>query len=124
MITRYFHITCKCIFYLKVGRENCDHNAQGDLFREFRGYHKSWKQNFWLCQNGLHVKHWPAHHVSLRLRQKLIYIDFQFAAKTLAFQDNFLQFQIFYLLFDMFFSSGKHVIKNLIYENWNFESFN
>ena len=95
VITRYFHITCKCIFYLKVGRENCDHNAQGDLFRELCGYHKSWKQNFWLCQNGLHVKHWPAHHVSLRLRQKLIYIDFQFAAKTLAFQDNFLQFQIF-----------------------------
>ena len=23
----------------------------------------------------------------------------------------------------MFFSSGKHVIKNFIYENWNFESF-
>ena len=23
----------------------------------------------------------------------------------------------------MFFSSGKHIIKNFIYENWNFESF-
>ena len=22
----------------------------------------------------------------------------------------------------MFFSSGKHIIKNFIYENWNFES--
>ena len=121
MITRYFHITCKGIFYLEVGRENCDQNAQGDLFREFCGYHKSWKQNFWLCQNGLHVKYWPAHHVSLRMRQKLIYIDFlkRWLFKTIVYNSK-----SFYLLFDMFFSSGKHVIKNLIYENWNFESFN
>ena len=32
---------------------------------------------------------------SLRLRQKLIRIDFQFAAKKADFQDNFFQFQIF-----------------------------
>ena len=52
VITRYFHITCKCIFYLKVGRENYHHkcstyqtqkylSTKVDLFREFRGYHKS-----------------------------------------------------------------------------------
>ena len=33
VITRYFHITCKCIFYLKVGRENYHHNAQRTRLR-------------------------------------------------------------------------------------------
>ena len=67
VITRYSHITCKYIFYLKVGRENYHHNAQRTRLRStcprrltnseslVRGYHKSWKQNFWLCQNGIHV---------------------------------------------------------------------
>ena len=66
VINSYSNVTCKCNFYLKVGRENYHQNAQGtrlrrclpakfNLFREFCGYHKSWKQNFWLCQNGRHV---------------------------------------------------------------------
>ena len=33
VITRYFCITCKCIFYLKVGRENYHHNAQRTRLR-------------------------------------------------------------------------------------------
>ena len=138
VITRYFHITCKRIFYLKVGRENYHHNAQRTRLRStcprrlinseslVRGYHKSWKQNFWLCQNGIHDNF--RHEIETSIGQLIIFLYawgrslfisiFNLLLKKLTFKIIFSIPNLFIFYFICFSGQGGMLLKYSFIKIW------